>query len=142
MKKAEEADGFIFGSPVYFSHPSGQLLSFLDRAFYSTSKNFVFGPFTGKPGAAVVVARRGGSVSALDQLVHYINYAQMVMPGSLYWPLAYGQKPGEVNQDEEGVQTIQVLAQSMAYVLKAMEAGKAQIPPPELPRKTYTNFIR
>ena len=28
------------------------------------------------------------------------------------------------------------------FVKKAMEAGKAQVPVPELPRKSYTNFIR
>ena len=66
----------------------------------------------------------------------------MIIPGSLYWPLVYGNKPGEVAQDPEGVQTVQVLAQSMAYVMKAMEAGKSQIPLPELPRKAYTNFVR
>ena len=89
-----------------------------------------------------MVARRAGAVNAIDELVHYLNYAQMVMPGSLYWPLAYGNKPGEVLQDAEGVQTVQVLAQSMAYLMKVLEAGKAQIPQPELPRKVFTNFVR
>ena len=98
--------------------------------------------FRFKVGVPVAVARRAGAVNAIDELIHYINYAQMIIPGSLYWPLAFGNKPGEVTQDTEGVQTLQVLAQSMAFVMKAMEAGKAQVPVPELPRKSYTNFIR
>lgn len=32
---AEQADGFVFGSPVYYAHPSGRILSALDRAFYA-----------------------------------------------------------------------------------------------------------
>lgn len=139
-QKLIQADGVVFASPVYFASITSGMRCFLDRVGCIAMNDGY--PFRFKVGAPLVVARRGGSVSALDQLVHYINYAQMVMPGSLYWPLVYGQKPGEVAQDEEGVQTVQVLAQSMAYVLKAMEAGKAQIPLPELPRKAYTNFIR
>lgn len=98
--------------------------------------------FRFKVGVPLAVARRAGAVGAVDELIHYINYAQMLIPGSLYWPIAFGNKPGEVAQDAEGVQTLQVLAQSMAYVMKTMEAGKSQVPVPELPRKAYTNFIR
>lgn len=35
IAKAKEADGFVFGTPVYYAHPSGRILSFLDRAFYA-----------------------------------------------------------------------------------------------------------
>ena len=76
------------------------------------------------------------------ELFHYLNYAQMLIPGSLYWPLAFGQAPGEVAQDAEGIQTLQVLAQEMVYVMKVLDAGKAQVPLPPLPRKVYTNFVR
>ena len=27
IEKAEESDGFIFGTPVYYAHPSGRILS-------------------------------------------------------------------------------------------------------------------
>ena len=60
LQKAREADGFVFGSPVYYAHPSGRILSFLDRAFYAGSRSSAGSPFAGKPGAAVVSARRGG----------------------------------------------------------------------------------
>ena len=46
VAKAKEADGFIFGTPVYYAHPSGRILSFLDRVFYSSSQAFKC-----KPGA-------------------------------------------------------------------------------------------
>ena len=135
-----QADGVVFGSPVYFASITSGMRCFMDRMGcidMNNGRQFRF-----KVGVPLVVARRAGAVNAIDELVHYINYAQMIMPGSLYWPLVYGNKPGEVAQDPEGIQTVQVLAQSMAYVMKVMETGKAQLPVPELPRKTYTNFVR
>lgn len=135
-----QADGVVFGSPVYFASITSGMRCFMDRIGCIDMNNGRQLRF--KVGAPLVVARRAGAVNAMDELVHYLNYAQMVMPGSLYWPLAFGNKPGEVLQDPEGVQTVQVLAQSMAYLLKVLEAGKAQIPQPELPRKVFTNFVR
>ena len=138
LKKAEEADGFIFGSPVYFSHPSGQLLSFLDRAFFSTNRNFVFAPFTGKPGAAVVVARRGGCSSALDVINKYFTIASMPVVSSTYWNMVYGASASDVVMDEEGLQTMRNLARNMAHLLKQINGCSA----PELETKYITNFIR
>lgn len=139
-QKLIQADGVVFGSPVYFASITSGMRCFMDRIGcidMNNGRQFRF-----KVGAPLVVARRAGTVNAIDELVHYINYAQMIIPGTLYWPLAFGNAPGEVLDDAEGVQTVQVLAQSMAFVMKAMEAGKATIPVPELPRKKYTNFIR
>ncbi len=139
-QKLIQADGVVFASPVYFASITSGMRCFMDRMGcidMNNGRQFRF-----KVGVPVAVARRAGAVNAIDELIHYINYAQMIIPGSLYWPLAFGNKPGEVTQDIEGVQTLQVLAQSTAFVMKAMEAGKAQIPVPELPRKSFTNFIR
>lgn len=139
-EKLAQADGVVFGSPVYFASMTSGMRCFLDRMGaidMNNGRKFRF-----KVGVPLVVARRAGAVNAIDDLMHYINYAQMIVPGSLYWPLVYGNKPGEVAQDPEGVQTVQVLAQSMAYVMKVMAAGQAQVPVPELPRKAYTNFVR
>jgi len=43
IAKAKEADGFVFGSPVCYAHPSGQILSLLDRVFYA-GKDFFTSP--------------------------------------------------------------------------------------------------
>ena len=77
LQKAREADGFVFGSPVYYAHPSGRILSFLDRAFYAGSRSSAGSPFAGKPGAAVVSARRGGTTASLDVLNKYFTIASM-----------------------------------------------------------------
>lgn len=136
--KAKEADGFVFGTPVYYAHPSGRILSFLDRAFYSGSRYFAH-----KPGASVAVARRGGTSASFDVLNKYFGISQMPVAGSTYWNIAHGRVPGEVTQDEEGMQTMRNLARNMAWMIKCFDAGKkAGIDAPEAERDFRTNFIR
>lgn len=136
--KAKEADGFVFGTPVYYAHPSGRILSFLDRAFYSGSRYFAH-----KPGASVAVARRGGTSASFDVLNKYFGISQMSVAGSTYWNIAHGRVPGEVTQDEEGMQTMRNLARNMAWMIKCFDAGKkAGIDAPEAERDFRTNFIR
>lgn len=136
--KAKEADGFVFGTPVYYAHPSGRILSFLDRAFYSGSRYFAH-----KPGASVAVARRGGTSASFDVLNKYFGISQMPVAGSTYWNIAHGRVPGEVTKDEEGMQTMRNLARNMAWMIKCFDAGKkAGIDAPEAERDYRTNFIR
>ena len=70
VEKCAQADGFVFGSPVYYSHPSGRLLSFMDRLFYSASRYL-----RGKPAAAVVSARRAGTSASLDVIIKHFTIA-------------------------------------------------------------------
>lgn len=136
--KAKEADGFVFGTPVYYAHPSGRILSFLDRAFYSGSRYFAH-----KPGASVAVARRGGTSASFDVLNKYFGISQMPVAGSTYWNIAHGRVSGEVTQDEEGMQTMRNLARNMAWMIKCFDAGKkAGVDAPEAERDFRTNFIR
>ncbi len=138
IAKAKDADGFIFGTPVYYAHPSGHVLSFLDRVFYSSGRSFAF-----KPGAAIAVARRGGATASFDVMNKYFGISQMPVVGSTYWNIAHGAGQGEVLQDAEGIQTVQNLARNMAWLLKCMEAGKqAGVPLPDSKKGAWTNFIR
>lgn len=135
---AKEADGFVFGTPVYYAHPSGRILSFLDRVFYSSSKVFKY-----KPGAAISVARRGGSSASYDCLNKYFGIAEMPTPGSSYWNIVYGRTPGEAEQDGEGMQTMRNLAKNMAWMMKCIELGKENgIPLPDSDKSVWTNVIR
>ena len=136
--KAKEADGFVFGTPVYYAHPSGRILSFLDRVFYSSGEIFAC-----KPGAAVAIARRGGTTASFDVMNKYFGISQMPVAGSTYWNIAHGMRPGEIAQDAEGLQTMRNLARQLAWMLKCFEAGKAAgIPLPEAEHSAFTNFIR
>ncbi len=138
LGKADKADGFVFGSPVYYAHPTGQLLSLLDRMFYAGSSYFYH-----KPAAAVVSARRAGTTASLDVLNKYFADAHMLMVGSSYWNMVHGMTPEQVKQDNEGLQTIRNLGRNMAWLLKCIEAGKsAGIFPPRVEREHWTNFIR
>lgn len=138
VEKAKSADGFVFGSPVYYASASGQISSFLDRAFYGKSAIF-----EGKPGAAVVSCRRAGSTASLDQLNKYFTISGMPVVSSRYWNMVHGNTPEEVVQDKEGMQVMRTLGNNMAWLLKCIELGKAQgvsFPEKELAQKT--NFIR
>ncbi len=138
IEKAKTADGFIFGSPVYYAHPSGRLLSFMDRAFFAGKKNFEY-----KPAAAVVSARRAGTTASIDSIMKHFTISNMPVVSSNYWNMVHGSKPDDVKQDHEGLQIMRNLASNMAWMLKCIEAGKnAGINHPEPEEKIWTNFIR
>lgn len=140
---ARETDGFIFGSPVYYSGINGSLMSFMDRAFFSSGGQSL-NPFTLKPAAAVVSARRAGTTSSIDQINKYFMIQQMPIVSSRYWNMVHGNTPEQVLQDSEGMQIMRILARNMAWMLKLIEAGKNEgIPLPKQEDKIYfTNFIR
>lgn len=138
IEKAKTADGFIFGSPVHYAAVSGMLTSFLDRAFYAGKPNFEY-----KPGAVIVSCRRGGASAAFDQLNKYFTISNMPVVSSQYWNQVHGTNPEEVKQDLEGMQTMRTLGNNMAWLLKAIEAGKkVGIDVPEKEAKVSTSFIR
>lgn len=138
LQKMKQADGIILGSPVYFSGIAGAMKCFLDRSFYTSSANGNL--FRGKVGAAVVAVRRSGGTATFDQLNHYLNYAEMFLPASNYWNIIHGAAPGEVLQDEEGVQIMRILGKNFAHTLKLIETGQLEMPQQEA--KIRTNFIR
>ncbi len=139
---ARDYDGFIFGSPVYYSGMNGNLKSFLDRAFFSSGSQDP-DPFMYKPAAAIASARRAGTTSTLDQINKFFMIREMPVVSSRYWNMVHGSSPEQVMQDEEGLQIMRVLARNMAWMLKLREAGdKAGVPMPKQEEKLYTNFIR
>ena len=134
----DNADGFIFGSPVHYASASGQITSFLDRLFYVGSAKL-----SGKPGAAIVSCRRGGASAAFDQLNKYFTISNMPIVSSQYWNQVHGSTPSDVLKDEEGMQTMRTLAQNMAWLLKCIDAGKKSgIDKPTYEPKIRTSFIR
>ncbi len=138
IEKSKTADGFIFGTPVYYAHASGRILSVLDRAFFAGGKNFAF-----KPAAAVASARRAGTTASLDVLNKYFTINQMPIISSTYWNMVHGRSSEDVEQDLEGLQTMRNLARNMAYYLKLIELGRQNnILPPENERTFMTNFVR
>lgn len=138
IQKMKNADGIIIGSPVYYASIAGTMKSFLDRAFYVASANG--GLYRHKIGASVAVARRSGEIAAFDHLNHYFTVAEMFLASSNYWNAIHGRMPGDVLQDEEGVQTMRILGKNMAFLLKAVDKSKKELPEKEA--KIMTSFIR
>ena len=143
VEKAMAADGFVFGTPVYYAHPSGRILSFLDRAFFSNMWGMGAAAFRHKPAAAIVVARRAGTSASYDVLNKYFGISQMINVGSTYWNEFHALTKDDVPKDEEGTQTLRNLARNIAWVMKCLKAGRdAGILPPEAEANALTNFVR
>ena len=139
-EKMEGSDALLVGTPVYYSSPNGQLISVLDRVFFSGNA-----VFTGKPAAAICVARRGGTTATLEVIQKYFTISGMPIAPSTYWPMAHGTSGEEVKHDEEGVQIMQMTGKTIAWLLKCIEAGKSSgvvYPNPPGGEKIHTNFIR
>lgn len=133
----EEADALIVGSPVYYAHANGTVLSFLDRLFFSTPFSKVM-----KVGASVISSRRGGSTSAFDDINKYFTICGMPIASSTYWNEVHGMTAEEVEKDPEGLQTMRNLGLSVAYLLKSIALGRKEMGELKLPTEHRTNFIR
>jgi multimeric flavodoxin WrbA len=112
----EAADGIILASPTYFADVTTEMKALMDRAGYVGRANGNL--LRRKVGAAVVVARRAGAIHAFDTINHFFLINEMIVPGSSYWNLGYGRAVGEVQQDEEGLRTMRVLGQNLAWLLE------------------------
>lgn len=134
--KFEEADGLVIASPVYYASANATLIACLDRLFYST--NF---DKTMKVGASVVCARRGGCSATFDELNKYFTISNMPIASSQYWNSIHGRKVGEADMDEEGKQTMRVLAKNMVFLMKSIALGKEAYGLPEKEVWTPTHFI-
>ena len=128
-------DGLVIGSPVYYGGPNGSLCALLDRVFYSLGNDLCF-----KPGASVVVCRRGGASAAFDRLNNYFTIMNMPVVSSQYWNITYGHTPGQVEQDEEGMQTMRTLGRNMAWMIRQLNINEDGHP--KLERPVRTNFIK
>lgn len=132
-----KADGVVVASPVYYASANGNLISFLDRLFYSCRCDL-----TMKVGASVVCARRGGCSATFDELNKYFTISGMPLASSQYWNSIHGLLPGEAEKDEEGKQTMRALARNMAFLMKSIALGKEAYGLPEKEPRVATHFIR
>ena len=135
--KFEAADGLVAASPVYYASANATLIAVLDRLFYSTHFDK-----TMKVGASVVCARRGGCSATFDELNKYFTISNMPIASSQYWNSIHGRTQGEAAMDEEGRQTMRVLARNVTFLMKSIALGKEAFGLPETEERVATNFIR
>ena len=134
--KVRTADGIIIGSPVYYGSIAGTFKCFLDRLFFpGLSLDY-------KPASAVVSCRRSGGINAFQQMNNYFNLAKAVIVPSIYWSIVHGNTKKEAEEDKEGLQIAKTSAANMAWFVKAIALAKKEIPLPDTPLRTRTNFIR
>lgn len=120
IEKMVEADGLIIGSPVYFADITPETKALIDVAGYVTRASGHL--LKRKIGAAVIAVRRGGALHAFETINNFFLINQVIVPGSSYWNFAFGREPGDVLNDEEGINTMRTLGQNMAWLLKKMHA--------------------
>ncbi len=132
----EQADGLVVASPVYYASANATLIACLDRLFHSTRFEKRM-----KVGASVVCARRGGCSATFDELNKYFTISGMPVVSSQYWNSIYGREPGEAELDEEGRQTMRVLARNMTFLMQCIELGKRMFGLPETEPHLWTHFI-
>ena len=138
LEKVDEADGFIFGTPVHYASASGAMTAFMDRVAYAGTRKFYL-----KPAAAICVARRGGATATWDQMNKYFGIMQMPIVTSQYWNMVHGCVPGEAAFDAEGMQTMRTLARNMIFMLECKDVAlKNGVTLPEREPGVATNFIR
>ncbi|HEY4744160.1 MAG TPA: flavodoxin family protein [Desulfuromonadaceae bacterium] len=116
VEKMLESDGIIIGSPTYFAALTPETKALMDRCGMVSRANGDM--FRRKAGAAVVSVRRAGAIHVFDAINHFFTIGQMIIPGSSYWNIGIGRNIGDVEQDEEGVRTMQALGENMAWLLK------------------------
>lgn len=135
--KFEEADGLVVASPVYYASANATLIACLTRLFYSTHFDKSM-----KVGASVVCARRGGCSATFDELNKFFTISNMPIASSQYWNSIHGREQGQSEMDEEGKQTMRVLARNMSFLMKSIALGKEKYGLPEKEEHLWTHFIR
>ena len=135
--KLKESDGLVIVSPVYYGSPSGNVISFLDRLFYSKNYSLKY-----KVGAAFTIARRAGTTASFDVLNKYFTISGMPVVSGDYWNNGFGSAIGEIESDLEGKRNARIVAQRMVFLIKAIKDAKNKYK--ELldeEEEVYTNFI-
>ena len=119
IAKMRDADGILLASPTYFADVTSEIKALIDRAGMTARANGDM--LRRKVGAGVVAVRRGGAIHAFDSLNHFFLISQMIVPGSSYWNIAIGREIGDVKQDAEGLQTMKILGENMAWLLEKIK---------------------
>lgn len=117
IEKMNESDGILIGSPTYFSNVSTEVKALIDRCGFVNKANDG-NILRGKVGASVVAVRRAGSTFTYSAINFFFGIAEMVTATSSYWNMTLALEPGDVQKDEEGIQTFQTLGRNMAQLLK------------------------
>ncbi len=130
-------DGYIIFTPVHYGGATGAVKAALSRLFYSEKSELEY-----KPAAAIAVSRRGGNVTALEEITRFFSFASMPSVSGNYPGIVHGTNAEEIEKDCEGLQTIRSIVDNMVWLIRCIDAGKSigiNHPVPE--EKIKTNYI-
>lgn len=119
--KLLEADGIIFGTPVYFWNVTAQAKTLIDRTYVLLHTRSL----RNKVAGAIVVARRTGAAHAFSALHDFFNIQMMIPSGTAAFTkeeevkrsnrmggaAAMGGEKGEVKQDTRGMAEARALGE-------------------------------
>ena len=113
------ADAIVIGSPVYFSQMTTEAKALVDRCGYVVSANGKM--LSRKIGAAVAVGRRAGRMTTFNALNQFFLINDMIVPGSTYWNVGVARDPGDMERDEEGLKTVDRLAENIQWLHQKLQ---------------------
>ena len=116
IEKMLAADAIIIGTSTHFAGVTPEIKAFMDRAFLVAQANDNM--FRQKLGAALAAERRSGAVCAVDSINHYFCISGMFSAGSRYWNNAKGFLPGDVETDDEGIDTMKQLGENITWFVR------------------------
>jgi len=119
IAKMDASDGILIASPTYFADITSETKALIDRAgMVARANDFML---RRKVGAGVVAARRAGAIHAFDSINHFFLIGEMIVPGSSYWNVGVGREIGEVEDDDEGMATMETLGRNMAWLMRKLQ---------------------
>jgi multimeric flavodoxin WrbA len=122
IEKLREADGFIVASPVYFGTARGDVMAALQRIGLVSMSNEKF--LSWMVGGPIAIARRGGHTATVQEMLMFFLINEMIVPGSNYWNMVFGFQPGEVLNDEEGMETVRLFSRNVARLITLLPGKK------------------
>ena len=114
IEKMSNADGILFGSPVYFLDVTSEMKALIDRAGFVSFANGLL--FKNKIGNATVAVRRAGASRTADTMLHFFLANEMIVAGLPV--IGMGRDIGDVEKDEEGMGRAKNLGETMARLLR------------------------
>ena len=124
LKKIEEADGIIIGSPVYFGGVSAQTKMLIDRSRPSR-KGF---KLKNKVGGAISVgaSRNGGQETTIRQIHDFMLIHSMIVvgdsePSAHYGGTGVGGASNDCENDDFGINTARNLGKKVVEVVKLIK---------------------
>jgi multimeric flavodoxin WrbA len=109
--KLLEADGIIFGTPVYFWNVSAQAKALIDRTYVFREGRRLRNKVVG----VAVIARRAGATQAFNAFNSFFTIQRMI---SAAGAIAYAGKKGKVRQDEQGMVEARLLGTAVARTIQ------------------------